>query len=249
MSHKESESGTSSGIPNEPDLLSFFRYEWGIYLKLVRSNAMNHLDISALLRQLIDDRLGQPFSFLDLACGDAALAHSILEGTQVERYEGIDLNRAALDLAEENMKDVSYEITFSEEDMVAAVESRPETADMIWCGFSIHHLKAKDQKQAMLNSIYKALKPSGFFVCFEPTRHSEETRDSFILRGQDQIRERFSVLSDDEFEHMWSHIKAHDFPESSETWIAMGETAGFSQSREIFRMPGDLFCAAYLFEK
>lgn len=249
MAQDTNASSTGSETQSEADQLSFFRYEWGIYLKLLRSNAMNHLDIAALLRQLIDNRLNRPFSFIDLACGDSSLAHSILKDTHVDSYAGIDLNRRALDLASDIMKDVPYEMTHFEEDMVTAIENRPGSADMIWCGFSIHHLKTPTQKQEMLNAIYRAINPGGFFVCFEPTCHADETRDSFISRGQEQVRERFSVLSDEEFAHMWDHIRAHDYPESSETWIEMGETAGFSQSREIFRMPGDLFCAAYLFEK
>lgn len=39
------------------------------------------------------------------------------------------------------MKDAPYEVTLSEEDMVSGVTTRSGRVDIVWCGFSIHHLK------------------------------------------------------------------------------------------------------------
>ena len=231
------------------DQLSFFRYEWGIYQKLLRSNEMNHQDVAAILRLIIDESFDRPFRFIDLACGDSSVAKTILGGTRVTHYLGIDLSRPALVEAEKCMTDAPYEVDFLSEDMVAAVESRPASADMIWCGLSMHHLTLAADKQTMLAAVHRALKPDGVFVCFEPTCNPGETRSDFLPRWHTQLRKRFQCLSTEEFDHIWQHIRTYDYPETSDTWLTIGKNAGFSHCREIFSMPGDLFCAAYLYEK
>jgi len=232
----------------DPEALKIFQVEWGIYQTLVRANAMHHREIGQILRQEIARRFDRPFTFIDLACGDASLAHMILNGTQVARYEGLDLSRPALQCAAENLKDVPYEVDLDEEDMVSGAARRTEAADMIWCGYSIHHLQSAE-KQEMLTSIHRALKPGGIFVNAEPVCMTGETRKDYTGRWHRELRQRFHMLSDAEFGHVWQHVETYDFPETPEDWIAMGEKAGFRTSREIFRFPGDLFCCAFLHEK
>lgn len=231
-----------------PEALKMFQYEWGIYHKLVRSNEMQHREIGTLIRTEIDLRFDHPFSFLDLACGDSSLAHKILAGTQISRYEGLDLSRPALECAAEVMKDAPYEVTLGEEDMVSGVKERPEGADVIWCGFSIHHLQ-REQKQEMLGAVRSALKPGGIFVTAEPVCQSGESRDHYVKRWHDELRQRFQSLSQDEFDHIWQHISTYDFAEPPEDWVEMGVKAGFSSSRLIYAFPEDFFCGAFLFER
>jgi len=228
--------------------LDMFQYEWGIYQKLVRANEMHHRELGQILRRLIETRFSRPFTFLDLACGDASLARCILKGSRVVRYEGIDLSRPALDCAVSVMSDAPYSVNLSEEDMREAVSSRPSGCDIVWCGFSIHHLE-RDRKKDMLVSVRRALKPGGIFVCAEPVCRAGETRAEFTGRWEGELRRRFRSLNDAEFAHLWNHIRIHDHPEPPEDWIAMGEQAGFSRGQELFRFPGDLFCSAFLFER
>ena len=230
-----------------PEALKMFQFEWGIYHKLVRSNEMQHREIGRLLRQEIDGRFDRPFAFLDLACGDSSLAHTILRGTQVARYEGIDLSRPALECGARVMQDVSYDVTLSEEDMVSGALARPDSADVVWCGFSVHHLK-RPQKLDMLKAVRRALKPGGIFVTAEPVCRTGETREDYTGRWHIELRTRFRSLSDEEFDHLWQHIRRYDYPEPPEDWILMGEEAGFRSSRQIYGFPGDLFCAAFLYE-
>lgn len=234
--------------PRPPEALDMFQYEWGIYQKLVRANEMHHRELGQILRRLIETRFDRPFTFLDLACGDASLARCILKGSKVARYEGIDLSRPALDCAADVMADAPYAVTLSEEDMRDAVLDRPQSCDIIWCGFSIHHLE-RAQKQDMLAALRRALKPRGIFVCAEPVCRAGETRADFTARWEGELRRRFSSLTPTEYAHLWNHIRTYDYPEPPEDWIAMGEQAGFSRVQEMFRFPGDLFCSAFLFER
>ena len=225
-----------------------FQYEWGIYQKLVRANEMHHRELGQILRRLIETRFDRPFTFLDLACGDASLARCVLKGSKVSSYEGVDLSRPALDCAAKVMTDAPYTVSLSEVDMRVAVQERPQSCDVIWCGFSIHHL-ARDCKKDMLAAIRRALRPAGIFVCAEPVCRPGETRPDITTRWEGELRRRFASLSDTEFAHLWAHIRTHDHPEPPEDWIAMGEQAGFNRVQELFRFPGDLFCSAFLFER
>ncbi|MCK7613366.1 class I SAM-dependent methyltransferase [Roseibium sediminicola] len=230
------------------EALDMFQYEWGIYHKLVRANEMHHRELGQILRRLIETRFDRPFTFLDLACGDASLARCVLKGSKVSRYEGIDLSRPALKCAAEVMAEVPFAVTLSEEDMRDAVLARPQSCDIIWCGFSIHHLD-RAQKQDMLLALRGALRPGGIFVCAEPVCRASETRSQFTSRWEGELRRRFSSLTEREYAHLWNHIRTYDYPEPPEDWIAMGERAGFSRVQELFRFPGDLFCSAFLFER
>lgn len=238
----------SAAAHRASEALDMFQYEWGIYQKLVRANEMHHRELGQILRRLIDTRFNRPFTFLDLACGDASLARCILKGSKVTRYDGVDLSRPALDCAIAVMSDVPYSVHLSEEDMRDAVLARPGSCDIIWCGFSIHHLP-RDQKGAMLVALHRALAPGGIFVCAEPVCRAGETRDQFTARWEGELRRRFASLTEAEFAHLWTHIRTCDHPEPPEDWIALGEQAGFSRVQELFRFPGDLFCSAFLFER
>ncbi|MEE4014059.1 class I SAM-dependent methyltransferase [Roseibium sp. FZY0029] len=231
-----------------PEALNMFQFEWKIYQKLVHANEMHHREIGQLLRDEIGRRFDRPFAFLDLACGDASLAHMVLQGSKVATYEGLDLSRPALQCAARVMKDVPYEVELAEEDMVEGILRRQTSANFIWCGYSIHHLQ-RAQKQEMLSAIRGALKPGGVFVCAEPVCLPGETRADYTRRWQADLRRRFRSLNEAEYAHLWQHISTHDFPEPPEDWVAMGKTAGFASSQEIYRFPGDLFCAAFLYEK
>lgn len=231
-----------------PEALRMFQYEWGIYHKLVGSNEMQHQEIGALIRAELDRRFDRPFTFLDLACGDSSLARKILFETPISGYEGLDLSRPALECAAKVMKDAPYEVSLCEEDMVSGVLARPESADVIWCGFSIHHLQKK-QKQEMLVAVRSALKPGGIFATAEPVCRPGESRETYVGRWHGELRQRFQSLSQDEFDHIWQHISTYDFAEAPEDWVEMGVKAGFSSSRLIYAFPEDFFCGAFLFER
>ena len=47
-------------------------------------------------------------------------------------------------------------------------------------------------------------------------------------------------MTDAEFAAMESHTRLADFPETAESWTAMGHQAGFGDAQEIFMMPNRL---------
>src|SRR5437016_11269844 len=60
------------------------------YEKVVAANHMFHREFATQLSRFLNARFGaEPFSFLDLGCGDAATFAPVLEGCRVKTYKGI----------------------------------------------------------------------------------------------------------------------------------------------------------------
>ena len=78
--------------------LEQFQKQWGAYQKLVDTDTLSHKAAGAILHAALSP-ISKPFTFLDIACGDASLTRRALAGTRVSRYHGIDLSEPAIELA------------------------------------------------------------------------------------------------------------------------------------------------------
>jgi len=83
--------------------LEQFQRQWATYQKLVDSDELSHAALGALLHDTLNRSFDRPFSFLDIACGDASEMRALL-GTKVRHYHGVDLSEPALELAANNLK-------------------------------------------------------------------------------------------------------------------------------------------------
>jgi Methyltransferase domain len=149
--------------------LAQFQQQWATYRKLVESDDLSHRAVGALLRGTLSDVFASPFSFLDIACGDASMMKAALQGTKVRHYHGIDLSQAALELAAANLADVPFAVDLDHRDFVEAMLRRPQHAGAAWCSLSIHHL-ATDDKLRLMKAIRGATGSRGMFLLYEPTR-------------------------------------------------------------------------------
>ena len=86
--------------------LAQFQEQWSTYRKLVESGCLAHREVGTILQETLNDLFKSPFSFLDIACGDASLMKTALQGTHVGHYHGIDLSQAALELAAANLAEL-----------------------------------------------------------------------------------------------------------------------------------------------
>ena len=75
-----------------------FFSQWEIYRLCIEHNTLFHREVGEILRRELLARTG-PFTFLDLACGDADLTGAALRGTKVSAYTGVDFSAPALVLA------------------------------------------------------------------------------------------------------------------------------------------------------
>ena len=148
--------------------LAQFQQQWATYRKLVESDCLSHREVGGILRGTLNEVFKRPFSFLDIACGDASAMKAALAGTKVHHYHGIDLSQAALELA---------------------AGDRP----------------------AWLDRCLRTNKPL------------------------------WSVLTNAEWDQIWAHVTACDFPETAAVWCELGRNAGFAEARQVFVDPTDFF--------
>jgi SAM-dependent methyltransferase len=220
--------------------LKQFQQQWATYRKLIASNYLSHREVGGTLHNMLNEVLRSPFSFLDIACGDASMMKSALRGTKVRHYHGIDLSQPALDLAAANLEGSPFEVDLDHRDFVQAMLRRPEHADAAWCSLSIHHLSTADKLQ-LIKAIRHATGPRGIFLLYEPTRRDDEDRAAFLDRFLRTNKPLWKSLTPAEWEQLWQHVTTCDFPETAAVWSDLGRKAGFAQARQVFVDPTDFF--------
>jgi SAM-dependent methyltransferase len=220
--------------------LSQFQEQWATYRKLVESDCLAQHEVGGILRATLNEVFPSPFSFLDIACGDASMMKSALRGTHVRHYHGIDLSEPALELAAANLAGLPFAVDLDHRDFVEAMMRRPEHADAAWCSLSIHHLSI-DDKLRLMKAIHGATGGRGIFLCYEPTRRADETRAAWLDRFLQINKPLWDVLTPDEWDQIWRHVTTCDFPETAAVWCELGREAGFGEAREVFVDPTDFF--------
>jgi methylase of polypeptide subunit release factors len=83
--------------------LAIFAAQQAIYRRIVAADYMSHRAFFGVLRDLLKAR-NASFSFLDLACGDAACTMRALRRTKVSDYLAVDLAEPALSAASSNAR-------------------------------------------------------------------------------------------------------------------------------------------------
>jgi 2-polyprenyl-3-methyl-5-hydroxy-6-metoxy-1,4-benzoquinol methylase len=220
--------------------LAQFQQQWGTYRKLVEGDCLAQRAVSAILRQTLSKVFTEPFSFLDIACGDASMMKAAIEGTNVRHYHGIDLSQSALELAAANLRNMPFAVDLDHRDFVEAMLRRPEHADAAWCSLSIHHLSTND-KLRLMKAIHGAVGVNGIFLLYEPTCRVGEDRAAFLDRFLRINKPLWTVLTPAEWDQIWHHVTTCDFPESAAVWCELGREAGFAQARPIYADPTDFF--------
>ena len=230
----------ADGAPDDPETVRFFHAQWTIYQKLVDANVLRHREIAQLIHEALNARFMGAFTFLDIACGDASLAKRALEGTRVARYHGVDLAMPAIEFAAANLDGVPYEVDLDYRDYAADLAERALRADAVWCGLSMHHLDTA-AKLRVMREIHALIAPGGLFMLYEPTLADGETRADYMRRIRPYVLSEWVMLSGDELAQILEHIETCDLPETSESWISLGLSAGFSQGREVYAVPAGFF--------
>ena len=218
---------------------ALFQREWLTYRKMVDNNYTFHREVYGELHRVLVDDAVQPFRFLDIACGDASMAVTALRGAGIARYHGIDLSQAALDLAKSALAELACPVILERRDYVEALRDRPEPVDVVWIGYSLHHLRAP-AKLALMRAIRAALGDRGLFLMCEPASPDGEDRAAWLRRYELLNQPLWSALTSQEWDAVMTHVRSADFPETNSGWHALGREAGFSEVREVFVAPDDL---------
>lgn len=221
------------------DAAEFFQRNWGIYRKMLDNNYMNHREAYGRLRQLLVEEAPAGFRFMDIACGDATASITAIDGTAIGHYHGIDLSAPALKLARQSLRPLVCPVLLDERDFHEALLTQSEAADVVWIGLSLHHFQ-RPEKAKLMRAIRGALAEDGVFAIYENAGPDGESRDGWLTRWDAQ-RPGWTAYDDAEWDSVVTHVHGNDYPETDESWRALGREAGFGAVRELYRTPSDLF--------
>jgi SAM-dependent methyltransferase len=221
------------------DATTLFQEEWATYQKLVDYNYLFHREAYETLNRFLAAEMPAPFGFLDLACGDAGPSVNALHGTAVARYTGIDASAPALALAQRSLALLPCPATLDEGDFAAALTGGRLDAEIIWIGLSLHHFRTAE-KLELMHAARRALRDGGSFLIYENASPGHESRAAWMKRW-DLQRPSWQAFTDAEWEAVRAHVHERDFPETDDTWRALGTAAGFGKVRRLYICPTDLF--------
>ena len=213
--------------------LALFERQWTIYQAFVDNDYAATVGAYGTLHRLLKQAFGRPFSFLDLACGDARGSVAALEGTAVAHYHGVDLAPPALERAARNLEALDCEVELEHGDFIEAICKRPEPADVVWIGMSLHHLTTAE-KLELMRAIRRMISMDGLFLTHEPTCMDGEDRDGYLDRLESVARSQFTALTSEELDAIITHVRAADYPETVASWEKLGRDAGFANTENVF---------------
>lgn len=229
----------SSAAADQESTMRIFQRDWAIYRKMVDNNFLFHREAYGRLHDLLLEEAPPSFRFIDLACGDASAVWKALSGTAVGHYYGVDLSEPALTLAKEELSTLPCPVVLEQRDFAQALTERPEPADVVWIGLSLHHFLAPE-KLRLMRAIREVVGDRGVFVIYENAMRDGETRDQWLERW-DRQRALWTAYSDEEWEIMRTHVHTFDCPETDSGWRSLGAEAGYGRVRELYATPTDLF--------
>lgn len=210
-----------------------FIKNWSIYRKIIENDNMSHKDGYAILKEILSDEMNEPFSFLDLACGDAYYSSRTLKDTKARQYIGIDVSDQALTLANQELKNLDIEFTLLRGDFFDFDKILEDPVDVVWVGFSIHHLETLEKLEFM-KKVKNALGNQGVFMIYEPILIEGEDLESYYHRFEKTFKEHWRGLNKKEADSLLEHVRESERPETTIDWINIGRDAGFKRAEKVF---------------
>ena len=223
---------------DDPSLKAFFT-EWQTYRLFKDANFLYHREVTGILHCELSERV-VPFSFLDLAAGDASASSKFLLGTWIESYTAVDFSKPALDLARENTAALLCPKNFLEQDFADFTENTDSFFDIIYLGLSIHH-QSTPRKRLILAALRDLTAPGGCLYLFEPILAPGETREQLLPRWKNYLDTFPTPLPAEARETIWQHVQTCDFPETLDEYLSAARVAGFQNTICLFTDPHGLY--------
>ena len=224
---------------------TIFQNAWPIYEALAERNYMHHREIYARVGEWLGKRVGEPYSILDLGCGNARFLAPCLKKHPPGMYVGVDLSGSALEEAREHLGELLH-VALRQEDMVEALEKSKAGYEVIFSGYALHHLDA-GQKEKFFSLSFQRLATGAALLLVDLVREEGETRDEYIRKYLEFMRRDWTDVPKDELEEACAHVQAHDFPETESALRRMAKKAGFVRVERLARFgPHQVweFCSA-----
>ena len=224
-----------------------FLKAWQVYQDIIAHNYMFHEEISAAAhRSLVGFNPGHQLNILDLGCGDASMVLPLLSSASVALYTGCDLSKPALDIAEQQLSTRSIPFKLVCDDMLKVIAEQPESSvDLVFSSYAVHHLNSNN-KQKLIEEVYRVLRPTGRFLLIDIFRASNEDRAAYMRNYMGHLKETWGNLSPEAQALVIDHATEYDFPEQSDFFQAICQKSGFGHSHSLAKYT---WHEAWLFSK
>lgn len=212
--------------------------KWDMYSIVVRENYMRHAEMTRCVSAMMGTING-PFHVIDIGCGDAWLAATVLKSHPVQRYLGIDLSAGALDDARTRLPigsgttDAQFDFVCNDvRSALPAVSS--DSANVVLASYSLHHV-SQSEKRCLLGEIRRILVPGGMFVWTDIVRQPGHSRAETLHLIEQDMRQNWTALTVDDIDRAVAHINDADFPEDADWMTSTAHECGFASSLPLFR--------------
>ena len=214
--------------------------EWSLYQKILNNNYMEHREIYDVLHKFLISYFSEPFTLIDLGCGDASFVAKALQNTAINAYCGIDLSETALKIAHKNMKAVDCQQTLIQGDfskLISALASNQKHSHhLALASFALHHLTFK-QKKELFGRLNRLLLPGGVFILIDITLRVDENRDNYLKRYLNRVEREWSQLMPEEIATIAKHMLENDFPETQSSLQLLAEQNNFQSAKCLYQNP------------
>lgn len=207
-----------------------FFSSWDVYRAVIDNNCMEHVEIYSAIAPILARR-SEPFTVLDLGCGDAAGMAPLLTNLSQASYVGVDCAAPALDHARKLLMPASDRCTLHVADMTEYLDTTDEAFDVILVSFALHHLVGA-AKRAFLQAARLRLAPSGELLLVDVVRRDGETREQYLDRYAGLVAQW--PVGGDRRRRIIEHVAGNDFPEEVSEMPAVARSAGFGTVEQFY---------------
>lgn len=226
-------------LPVMSEAVHAFFSQWEIYRLCIEHNTLFHREVGEILGRGLQART-EPFTFLDLACGDADLTAAALSGTKVSAYTGVDFSAPALALAATKIAGLGCPRTLHETNFTEFLRKNGSTFDVMYLGLSLHHL-GREAKRENMAYLRRAAAPGGVLYLFEPVLRNGETREGYVARWTAAMGGPYGAFPAEARAALRDHVAESEHPESAEDYQAFAREAGFRCGGILFNDPGNFY--------
>jgi cyclopropane fatty-acyl-phospholipid synthase-like methyltransferase len=114
------------------------------------------------------------------------------------------------------------------------LQESPESFDLIFSSFALHHLSLAEKSQFFTLAAEK-LNSQGLLLLIDVMREETEDRNQYFQHYSAWIESDWTAIAPEEKESLYEHIRNHDFPETVSTIKELSKQADFSSATEISR--------------
>ena len=223
--------------------------QWHVYDQIIHNDYMGHQGIHNALQLALNSLYKNPFTILDLGCGDGSQIAQTLKGLSVKKYIGIDLSPVALEKARSNFSKVQYEVFLLEANFTKYLKnSSTPHVDVMIAGFSVHHLR-EQEKSSFFHSCFSKLNKGGDLFFYDIFRRTGESREQYIKEYCQNCDQTWTQLSSSALNNTKKHVQTCDFPETYQTLAQIAKDTGFTVPSKPIYTDGEEFHRLYHFRK